>query len=215
MNFDRIAPHYRWLEALTFGSTLQKARTRWVKSIDAPKRVLIFGDGDGRFLYEFLRAHPNAAVDSIDASARMLELSRERIARELPQAVHRARFLCQDIIAWSPSGSHDLLVANFVLDCFPQEDLRTTIRKLAQVAAPGAYLILTDFSLPQGILGRAHARLWLAVMYWVFRATAGISATELIDPSPELEANGFVRLARSEWRFGLVKSELWQRGQAS
>ncbi len=113
MSFDRIAPHYRWLETLAFGSTLQKARTRWIQSIDAPKRVLILGEGDGRFLCEFLRVHPGAAVDCVDASARMLERARRRVRRVLPKAVDRVRFFQEDIISWSSPRSYDLLIANF------------------------------------------------------------------------------------------------------
>lgn len=215
MSFDRIAPHYRWLEALTFGSTLQKARTRWIQSIGAPKRVLILGEGDGRFLCEFLRVHPDAVIDCVDASGRMLELARRRVTSDLPQSVSRVKFLCENIISWSPPGPYDLLVASFVLDCFAREELNSIIRKLARAATSEAHLILADFSIPQGVLSRAHAKLWLAAMYWFFRATTGIQATRLIDPTSELEANGLVCGARSEWRFGLVKSELWRRGQAS
>lgn len=214
MSFDRIAPHYHWLETITFGSTLQKARARWIEAIAAPKRVLILGEGAGRFLCEFLRAHPEAAVDCVDASPRMLELARGRVARALPQAVGRVRFLRKDIISWSPAGDYDLLVANFVLDCFRREELNSIISKLARAATSDAHLFLADFSIPQETLSRAHAQLWLTVMYWFFRITTGIQTTRLIDPTNDLEANGFFRLARSEWRFGLVKAELWRRGQA-
>lgn len=213
MSFDRISRHYRWLETLAFGSTLQKARTRWIESIDSPKRILILGEGDGRFLCEFLRVHPDVAVDCVDSSARMLDLARGRVTRAFPQATQRVRFLCADLLSWSPPGSYDLLVANFVLDCFPRDEFSATIGKLAQAAGPDAHLFLADFSIPNGVLARIHARLWLAVMYWFFWTVAGVHAKELIDPTSDLEANGFICLARSKWRFSLVKSELWRRGQ--
>ncbi len=210
MSFDRIARHYRWLEAVTFGHTLQNARTRWIETIAPPKHVLVLGEGDGRFLCEFLRIHPSADVDCVDASARMLELARERLRKFLPHAFDRATFLHRDITSWSPPGSYDLLVANFVLDCFGQDEVNWIIRKIVQAAAPDAYLFLSDFSISGKYFPRLHAKLWLAVMYWFFRATACIRAKRLVDPTRELEANEFVCLSRSRWRFGLVKSELWQ-----
>ena len=84
------------------------------------------------------------------------------------------------------------------------------IRKLAQAGAPDAYLFLSDFCVSQKFFSRLHAKLWLALMYWFFRATARIDAKRLVDPTRELEANGFACLWRSRWRFGFVKSELWQ-----
>jgi hypothetical protein len=48
-------------------------------------------------------------------------------------------------------------------------------------------------------------------MYCFFRMTTGIGATRLVDPTPELQANGFMCLQRSHWRLDLVTSELWQK----
>ena len=70
MNFDRIAPWYRSLEWIVFGDKLQRCRIASLAEIGAPRRVLIVGEGDGRFLAEFLRVHPDAEVDCLDASVR-------------------------------------------------------------------------------------------------------------------------------------------------
>ena len=71
MSFDFIAPHYRWLESIAFANTLQRARINFIDQIPAPLHVLIAGEGDGRFLREFMRKFPKALVDCVDASARM------------------------------------------------------------------------------------------------------------------------------------------------
>ena len=89
MSFDRLAPHYHWLEAVGFGSVLQKARTRWIETVPRPKRVLTVGEGTGHFLRKFVRVHRDAVVDCLDASARMLELARLHTSGP----VNRVRFL--------------------------------------------------------------------------------------------------------------------------
>jgi ubiquinone/menaquinone biosynthesis C-methylase UbiE len=208
VSFDRLAPYYHWLETVGFGSVLQKARTGWIETVPRPKRVLTVGEGTGHFLREFLRVHRDSAVDCVDTSAQMLELARLRIA-----PVNRVRFLEEDILSWTPLESYDLLVTNFVLDCFPQNELKSIVRKLAGVATPGAYWLLADFCIPKTTFARTHAKIWLATMYWFFRATAAVRAKRLVDPAPELQANGFICLKRSEWRLGLIKSELWQKGR--
>lgn len=37
MSFDRIAPHYRWLEAILAGNVLQRARTAWLAATPPPR----------------------------------------------------------------------------------------------------------------------------------------------------------------------------------
>ena len=186
---------------------MQKARTRWIETVPPPKRVLTVGEGTGDFLRTFVRVHRNALVDCVDTSARMLQSARLHISGP----VNRVRFFNEDILSWTPPESYDLLVTNFVLDCFPRDELELVVGKLAGVATPGAYWLLAEFCIPKTIFARTHAKIWLATLYWFFRTTTGIRAKRLVDPTPELQANGFVCLKRSEWRLGLIKSELWQK----
>jgi ubiquinone/menaquinone biosynthesis C-methylase UbiE len=205
VSFDRLAPHYHRLETIGFGSVLQKARTRWIETVPRPKRVLTVGEGTGHFLRDFLHVHRDAVVDCVDTSARMLELARLGI-----DPVNRVRFLEENILSWTPPEPYDLLVTNFVLDCFPENELKLIVRKLAGVATPGAYWLLADFCIPKKSFARMHAKICLATLYSFFRATTGIRAKQLVDPTSDLQANGFVCLKQSQWRLGLVKSELWQ-----
>src|SRR6478672_9520762 len=127
---------------------MQKARTRWIETVPPPKRVLTVGEGTGDFLRTFVRVHRNAVVDCLDASARMLELARLRISGPF----NRVRFLKEDILSWPAPESYDLLVTNFVLDCFPQDELKLVVGKLAGVANPGASWLLADFCIPKQLL---------------------------------------------------------------
>lgn len=211
MSFDRIAPFYRSLETIAFGQALQRARTRWIADLSKPGRVLIVGEGDGRFLCELLRIHPGVQIDYVDASARMLRMAEARVRALFPNALSRVRFLQEDILRWTPAESYDVLVTHFVLDCFDAGALETVVRKLAHAAAPAATWLLADFSVPSLGLGNLHARLWLRVMYTFFRVTAGLRTTHLVDPTEEISAQGFVCRARDTSRLGMLKSEMWMR----
>ena len=54
MSFDRLASHYQWIEAVAFGRDLQRARLAFLEELDSPRRALLAGEGDGRFLIELL-----------------------------------------------------------------------------------------------------------------------------------------------------------------
>jgi ubiquinone/menaquinone biosynthesis C-methylase UbiE len=211
VSFDSIAPAYRTLETIAFGGGLQRARVACLGEIGTPRRALIVGEGNGRFLCELLRRHSNVAVDCVDASERMLELARRRSQRRSPARATRIRFLQQDITSWMPSeASYDLIVTHFFLDCFSGNRIAEVVKRLSRSATPSATWLLADFCLPEGF-PRIRASLWLAAMYRFFRFTAGIEAAKLEDPSPFLRNAGFALASQHLSRRGMVKSELWRR----
>jgi ubiquinone/menaquinone biosynthesis C-methylase UbiE len=212
VSFDAIAPWYRTLERIAFGDDLQRCRVACLGDIAAPRRALIVGEGNGRFLCELLRLHPGVEVDCLDASQRMLRMARERVEQELPGRAGSVQFLHQDITSWFPPERHyDLLVTHFVLDCFPEAQLTSIIRKLARAVSDDANWLLADFCVPPYGMARLRARAWLAAMYLFFRVTARIPARELVDPAPFLLAEGFGLARQKLLRKGMLKSEIWRR----
>ena len=209
MSFDLIATHYRWIETLTFGNALQRARTCWLPDIPRPKHALIVGEGNGCFLRELLRAHPKIHIDCVDASASMLQLARKRIERSSLESLDHVRFLQRDIRKWSPTHAYDLLVTHFVLDCFPKVEMQMIIAKLATAAASNAIWLLADFSVPQQPGARLHATIWIRAMYAFFRLTTRIDARTILDPAPLLIGHGFLPIKRTLSRWGMIKSELY------
>jgi trans-aconitate methyltransferase len=209
VSFDAIAPWYRTLETIAFGNALQRARVACLDAIGSSRRTLIVGEGNGRFLAALLQRHPLIKVDCVDSSERMLELARRHVLQTAPDELSRVAFLQRDVTTWVPHDRYDLIVTDFFLDCFSIQQVGNIVAKLAQAAAPNATWLLADFRIPEAGLARIHARVWLAVMYWFFRAFARIWARDLIDPSPFLRAEGFVLERQILFRFGMLKSELW------
>jgi spermidine synthase len=215
MSFDRLAPHYRWMEFLLAGEILQRCRTTFLDEIPHARRVLLLGEGNGRFLPACRTRFPGARIDCVDASAAMIVQARRRLQRQ--GILHsRVTFIRADALTWAPAPGepYDLIVTNFFLDCFRAEQLERIVPAVGQRAATAANWLVADFQSAAAGLYRLRSEVILAIMYWFFRIATRLSARRLTPPDPFLRQAGFTlhRRVQSEW--ALLHSDWWQRGQA-
>jgi ubiquinone/menaquinone biosynthesis C-methylase UbiE len=207
MNADPIAPAYRWLEYAAFGHALEDARLDFLAYAVDARRVLILGEGDGRFLARLLEYNRHTNVTVIDSSARMIELARDRVPGS---ELSRVQFLHGD---WSvlPAHSFDLVVSHFFLDVFASAEAEAVIAKVSAVLAPGSAWLISEFHEPADAFRQLHARLWLRAMYVFFAATTGLRASKLPRYRDCLVRYGFAEVDYSERRFGLIRSQVWRK----
>lgn len=208
MNFDRLAPHYDWMERVSAGRLLQRARTTWLDALASRQRVLSAGEGHGRFAAAFTQRFPSASLTCVDASAGMLAVARRRADRlgAQPTLVHAA------LPQWSPPQERfDALVTHFFLDCFPPADLERVIATLARAATDDAVWLVTDFAIPDRGLRHWRARAAHAAMYAFFRTAVSLPARQLTPPDDMLRAHGFRLAGRRDLSLGLVRADLWHR----
>lgn len=211
MSFDLLAPHYRWMEWLSAGGKLQRCRIACLDVIAPPASVLIYGEGNGRFLVELLRRFPTAQVTVVDASAAMLALAQKRLQRAGLASTH-VQFIHTDALTWTPPpAAYDLIVTCFFLDCFREDQLQRLIPVIATAARPRAQWLVADFQVADSGLRRWRSRVILALLYAFFRRVARLPAHELVDPAPLLGAEGFHRTKHIEYDHGLLYSSGWSR----
>lgn len=213
--FDGLASHYAWIEAVTFGGLLAWCRTALLSELTTARRVLVLGEGDGRFVSAFLTSNPDAVVDVIDASPAMVALARSRAAAR-PGAADRVRWHVGDARQLEPPGApYDLIVTNFFLDCFPAAELEPLVARLARSLTPDGRWLVGDFELPSSRAGRMAAHAALAVMYAFFSVATRIPARSLADPRPLLRAQGLT-LERERRRLGgFLVASLWKRSDGT
>jgi ubiquinone/menaquinone biosynthesis C-methylase UbiE len=205
MNCDWIAPYYRWLEYAGFGGELQRRRCGLLDQLGSPRRVLVLGDGDGRFLERLIRKAPAAEIDSIEASARMQALARRRTADRVQHRLGDARAVPLD------GGRYDLIATHFFLDCFDAADASALVARLSDAAAPRAQWLISEFrQVPQGWRA-VWCQAWLSSLYWFFRLATGLRTRKLVDHHPLLKAQGFRLVRQESARWGLLVSELWEK----
>ena len=209
MNCDPLARWYRWLEYAGFGRALEQTRFALLATTITARRVLVLGDGDGRFLTAFLKANPQAEVDCVDSSAKMLALAQQRVEGK---DARRVRFHHADAAGWQPPAvSYDLIVTHFFLDCFTDGELHPLVTRLAAFTAPGARWIVSEFRQPPDGLAAWHAFLWITGLYAFFRLATGLRARRLPNHASALAASGFRLERETVTRFGLLTSQAWRR----
>lgn len=204
--FDRLAPFYRVMEAISAGDELQRRRLAFLHEIPAPKRVLLAGEGHGRFLPECVRRFPDAEIVVVDSSERMLEIARSKVNSE------RVEFVRAELPEWNAShGGFDLIVTNFFLDCFPPAELARVIARLNELAAAEADWLLADFEIAPAGPARWRSRIIVSLLYRFFKLATGLKAAALVSPDADLEKSGFSRHRRVTSEWGLLKSEWWKK----
>jgi ubiquinone/menaquinone biosynthesis C-methylase UbiE len=211
MSFDPLAPHYRWLEKLLAGTLLQQARTRWIHHLPHPKKVLLAGEGPGRFLEIIAPLWPKARFYVIDASAAMLSQARKTWLHTQPSE-HRVQWIHASLpLASPPTQNCDLITTHFFLDCFTPDLLQKTIQCLSQAASNNASWLISDFNLPASGWRRARSKLLLNLMYPAFQLLTRLPANHLANPNPYLAQAGFSLHNQSLSNHQLIRSEWWRR----
>lgn len=212
MGFDRLAPCYGLLERCVAGGMLQRARLELIDSVQA-SNVLLVGEGHGRFLVPLSSVLPQARITCVDASRCMLAVARRRLEKHNPAALNQVEWIHASLPGWSPpSGSFDLVVTNFFLDCFDGPLLEHVVDCLAAASTASAHWIHTDFGMPARPFPRLAAGACLWVMYRFFRVATRLPAHSLESPSPLLLAHGFTMTRTRERLWGFLTSQLWRRG---
>ncbi len=215
MSFDRLAPHYRWIEALFARERLQRCRVALLDAIPAAERVLIYGEGNGRFLAELLRRFPHASVTVVEASEAMIGLAKARLRREGLDSA-RVTFVQTDALTWEPpTASFDLIVTCFFLDCFREDQLEVLIPLIASAGDGGARWLVSDFQIAASGLRRLRSRFVVGMLYLFFRMMTRLSGRELVDPASLLQGAGFTCERRLEQDHGLLYSAAWRRADTA
>ena len=212
MNFDRLAPHYPWMEKLFAGGLMQRCRTSFLSRTTNCRHALLVGEGTGRFLVELLRANPQILITCVEHCEGMIKQARQRLARErLDES--RVRFQQMDVLQWTPpKGQFDLVVTHFFLDCFRAEQLQQLIPLLAESATDQAIWLLADFRVPERGWRRWRACALLASLYLFFKIMTSLSASWLTPPDDFLAAAGFQLVERRLADGGFAHADLWSRG---
>lgn len=163
--YDRMAPIYeRLTDAYSFGC-VPRAKKQQLDLIEPGMRVLYAGIGPGSDAVG--AAQKGAAVTGIDISSRMVEIASRRFAAaDQNSDLHHC-----DLFAFEPEAPYDVVVANFLLDCFDDEQRPQVVARLGDFVRHGGMLLVADTGMPRGsVLGQVFWRVYHGIAFtstWV------------------------------------------------
>jgi demethylmenaquinone methyltransferase / 2-methoxy-6-polyprenyl-1,4-benzoquinol methylase len=152
--FTTIAPRYDFItRAFSYGMDREWKRAG-LAAIELPERALVLdlAAGTGDFSLLVSEHLPNSRPVTVDLTERMLQLARQRGAREA---------VCGDAgrLPFS-DGAFDCVLVGYGLRNFP--DLPGAVREIERVTRPGGRLVSLDFFLPTHAWWR---RLYLGYLF--------------------------------------------------
>jgi ubiquinone/menaquinone biosynthesis C-methylase UbiE len=205
--FDLVASFYPLLEQIVFGPKLSRARRSFISRVTEGRKILLIGEGNGRFLCEVVKQTSSASITVVDSSTRMLASASRRIATI--NCSSRIELIHSDILEWrADAGSYDRIVTHFFLDLFPPDRIRRVVEKISQLAMEDCLWINVDFtsenqSLPQKLL------MW--AQYRFFRIFARIEAPRLFDAGTLIRNANWEILKTRLLDSGLISASLLSR----
>ena len=120
MNYDTFAHVYNFFEKLLFGKKLERARFEFLNELRYSKEVLIFGEGDGRFLERLIEFNSTANITVVEISEQMISRSKKRLHQS-----EKVTFLNQNALSMEiKESSYDAIITHFFLDNFLDKPAR-------------------------------------------------------------------------------------------
>ncbi|MEP7365276.1 MAG: class I SAM-dependent methyltransferase [Acidobacteriota bacterium] len=208
MNADPLARVYRWVEYAAFGRALERCRFVHLGALAGARRVLVLGEGDGRFVARLLRENHGARVEVVESSGEMVRVARARVGEDARVVWHRMDAVRGPL----PEGPFDAVVTHFFLDCFSGAEAAVVVREAARRLEAGGVWVISEFCDGGRGWRGIHARAWLWVMYRFFWLTTGLRVRRLPGWQGMLEEAGLRREKRQLWRWGLLTAEVWRKG---
>jgi len=206
-NYDIVASIYPTLERMAFGQQLDDARKAFFDSLIFRNRLLLIGEGNGRFLGTCLQHKIGGSITVVDLSAEMLSLLRCRV-RDMEKRT-AVEVVQADFRHWPVAGqSFDGIVTHFFLDLFKPDTQRSIIQKIATLSCRETIWVNVDFQ------ARLSSPLYRCIDWLQYRFDGLISGTEAdrhYDPVQWISAAGWIPRQERTFRKGSVVAELFVR----
>jgi ubiquinone/menaquinone biosynthesis C-methylase UbiE len=203
-NFDWLANYYDLLTKMVFGKALNNSQQHFLHLLPQGCKILVVGGGSGQMLKHFFETNPTGSVWFVEVSEKMLLRAKENVPR---QHAARIQYIYGTETSLPQDQTFDVIVTNFFLDLFPEEQLTLVCYGLSQRLHKSGLWLASDFI----DAGNWWQKFMLWIMYRFFVTTCGISANRLPDWEKVLGTIGVVHVNEALFYRGFVKSAVFKK----
>jgi tRNA (cmo5U34)-methyltransferase len=205
--FDLVARIYPALERLVFGAHLERARGAFFEVVAQADRVLLIGEGNGRFLEALMASKTAGQVKVVEKSPQMVRLAKKRVVNPSKVALE---FLEADFRQCQFTERFDCVVTHFFLDLFNPPSQLAIVERMAEFVADGGTWINVDFVPARTLKGYILMRL----QYAFFRLASRIEAKRCFDESEPATRAGWIIAKTFSYLGGLVVARCYRKNLA-
>jgi tRNA (cmo5U34)-methyltransferase len=203
--FDLVAPIYPALERLVFGMRLDDARQAFFEEVVEANRVLLVGEGNGRFLKSLIARKRVGCVFVVEKSKVMIRLAKNRAGESGKIGL---QFIKADFRVYQSGQQFDCVVTHFFLDLYNPPSQLAIIEKITEFVAEGGTWINVDFVPARTLWG--STLMWL--QYAFFRVVSRIESKRCFDESKAAAAAGWTIAEAISYLGGLVVAKRYRKG---
>ena len=193
------------LERAAFGRALDEARNAFLYSVVSRNRLLLIGEGNGRFLAHCLQHKVGGSITVVDLSGKMLSLLRSRV-RQIERRT-ALELIQADFRQWQREGQpFDAIVTHFFLDLFLPGSQWSVIEKIAALSQPETIWVNVDFRPAL----RSPLSRWIDWLQYRFDSLiSGVEVDHHYDPAQLIRAAGWISRQERIYCHGSVVAELF------
>ncbi|PWJ42499.1 class I SAM-dependent methyltransferase [Sediminitomix flava] len=165
--YDRIAFIYDKLVSLVFGKSIHKAQVAFLDKLEDGDKVLIVGGGTGWILEEIFKRIKPSKLIYVEASSEMIKLSEQRNVSKLNHEY--IEFIHSDSLLFASNVQFDVIITNFFLDLFTNEELQGWKSQILNLLKPRGFWFVSDFQLVYSSLDSYWQRVFSLFMHRFFK----------------------------------------------
>jgi ubiquinone/menaquinone biosynthesis C-methylase UbiE len=199
--FDWIAPHYDAVSRLVFGKAILNSQAWALKRIPPDSAVLVLGGGSGAILPLLNEVSPPCSIWYVEASSVMLARAGATVGKNSKGNI----VFIHGTETAIPEVKFDAIITNFLLDLYPDADIRKISDILGERLKNGGLWLVSDFI--DG--GKWWHRMMLWLMYRFFVLTCRIKASRLPNWEKQVRSTGMTEVAFRTFYSGFIKSGIY------
>ena len=208
-SFYHIAFFYDALARIASLNQINKSQLTFLSHLSTQSQCLILGGGTGHFLQKLLEENKTIHVTYVDASVKMIESAQKRIAKNLPNELHRIIIIsaCVEDFIFE---NYDLIICNYFLDLFDDAYVTLLIERFKQHLNKDALLYITDFTIPEKGFIHWSTNAGLKILYKFFKWTTNLPTQKLPAIDTIVRGKGFCVLNTESFLKGILKCTVYK-----